>query len=72
MFDSDANRGDYTTRSSAYSTKTIPTVCGLGIALKPSKDGFMFVKRLVPNGPAEQCGEIQVRCTATRAFRKIC
>lgn len=68
MFDPEKARGDFTGRSDEYaaSTKTTANVCGLGIALKPSKEGFMFVKRLVPGGPAEQSGEIQVCCLLAR------
>jgi hypothetical protein len=35
-------------------------LCGLGIAFKPDKQGNLFVKRLVPGGPAASSKEIQV------------
>ena len=34
--------------------------CGLGIAFKPDKRGNLFVKRLVPGGPADASKLIEV------------
>ena len=38
-----------------------PKMCGLGIAFKPDKRGNLFVKRLVPGGPADNYQLIEVR-----------
>lgn len=38
----------------------IPKLCGLGIAFKPDKRGNLFVKRLVPGGPADASKLIEV------------
>ena len=37
-----------------------PKLCGLGIAFKPDKRGNLFVKRLVPGGPADVSKLIEV------------
>jgi len=65
MFDSERGSQDFadSTQPDFLDTaRTTSNVCGLGIALKPSREGFMYVKRLVPGGPAELSGEIQVNC----------
>jgi C-terminal processing protease CtpA/Prc len=41
--------------------KASPKMCGLGIAFKPDKRGNLFVKRLVPGGPADIAKVIEVR-----------
>ena len=37
-----------------------PKLCGLGIAFKPDKRGNLFVKRLIPGGPADLSKLIEV------------
>ena len=34
--------------------------CGLGIAFKPNSRGAFVVKRIIPGGPADNSGSIQV------------
>ena len=38
-----------------------PKLCGLGIAFKPDKKGNLYVKRLIPGGPADTSKLIEVR-----------
>jgi hypothetical protein len=40
-------------------SQNVSKLCGLGIAFKPDKKGNLFVKRLVPGGPAASSKEIQ-------------
>jgi S1-C subfamily serine protease len=42
-------------------------LCGLGIAFKPDKRGNLFVKRLVPGGPADTSKLIEVSGSAGRS-----
>lgn len=37
-----------------------PKLCGLGIAFKPDKKGNLYVKRLIPGGPADSSKLIEV------------
>mmetsp|Transcript_59744 Transcript_59744/g.122578 ORF Transcript_59744/g.122578 Transcript_59744/m.122578 type:complete len:136 (-) Transcript_59744:624-1031(-) len=63
IFDAEKAGRDFEARTEdnpGRSQGSASNVCGLGIALKPKKDGSMYVKRLVPGGPAQECGEIQV------------
>ena len=43
-------------------------LCGLGIAFKPDKRNHLFVKRLVPGGPAERSKLVEVSASAALPY----
>jgi hypothetical protein len=52
--------GEDSVLSAGDSNSQCPKLCGLGIAFKPDKRGNLFVKRLVPGGPADVSKLIEV------------